>query len=435
MNYSDYAKGDTIIAKYMQMMEAQETPLAYDFWCALWMIGVAVGRSVVVARPRAPVHLNTYMVLVGESGILRKSTAVNAATRVTRRFLELGNQATTIIDGRITTSQLIREMMALNNGGQDAQIALSISELAATLGRGGGAHDMPVLLTDLYDCPGLRRGGSRAEGVYTVRNAFVSLIGASTPAWLLRAVNPTVVEGGFTSRCLFILADKRKRKVAWPMESEDDRQQQDDIANLLYRRSCDLALARRIAVTDAAQRKFAAWYSSRKLGTDVFRSSFDSRGDAHVLRVAGLLSVSDGSCSIHARHIDNAINLIDRVRNDGARIFAGSEEDKADPVIKAFDRLRTLLVNAGRDGLTQGRIVLNMAHHADGDGCLRMLEALHELDMVQKFVLPSTGRGGRPRTVWRATKAIFSTHGGRLAQLLAAPTTVLPEGPQSETAS
>ena len=82
MNYRKLVPSDSFIGQYMDYMSGVETPEAYDFWCAVWAIGVCCGRSVYVDRPRLPVHLNWYIVLTAESGTTRKSTAVRFIEKI-----------------------------------------------------------------------------------------------------------------------------------------------------------------------------------------------------------------------------------------------------------------------------------------------------------------------------------------------------------------
>ena len=71
MNYKGIVHPKTFIGRFMSFMNALETPYAYDFWAACYLISVAVGRHVHVPRPLAPVFLNWYIMLFAASGIPR----------------------------------------------------------------------------------------------------------------------------------------------------------------------------------------------------------------------------------------------------------------------------------------------------------------------------------------------------------------------------
>jgi hypothetical protein len=67
---------DSFMGRYLSYMQSQETALTFDEWTAIWCVSAACARATYVDRPRAPVYLNMFCVLVGDSGIARKTTAV-----------------------------------------------------------------------------------------------------------------------------------------------------------------------------------------------------------------------------------------------------------------------------------------------------------------------------------------------------------------------
>src|SRR5258708_5404574 len=102
ISYSKLVPADSFLGQYMEHMQEQETPQAYDFFCGLWLMSLAM-RGCVVNRPRAPVHMNMYCILAAESGTTRKSSAVRAATKIAREFL--GDDAI-LIEAKTTPEQL-----------------------------------------------------------------------------------------------------------------------------------------------------------------------------------------------------------------------------------------------------------------------------------------------------------------------------------------
>src|SRR5580765_4451640 len=101
---------DSFLAQYMDWMDVQETPHVYDLMCGLWCLSIALGRDTVVARPRAPVHLNMYLILVSESGIMRKSTSIRMATSVVREFLQTHATHVSLIESKVTMGKLLEEL-------------------------------------------------------------------------------------------------------------------------------------------------------------------------------------------------------------------------------------------------------------------------------------------------------------------------------------
>jgi hypothetical protein len=409
LNYGKLVRDDTFIGRYLAYMSVQETPTAYDFWCALWLMSIAVGRECVVARPRAPVYLNIYTMLVAESGVTRKSTSVRMATHVARLFMEKHDNEYELVQTKTSPEQLEWRLHNLSNQYGTAKLAISISELVTFLGREKYNLAMPGLLTDLYDAPHYRVGGGTiSRGQSILRKVFVSFLSATTPSWLTRAINPDVIEGGFTSRVLFIHEEQRKRKIAWP---DADTAGQEEKTNTI----CDGLAAIRAHVTergiteinisDTALKRFTAWYRTRAESRDPFRASFESREDGHVLRVAAFLAINDGAWLIQANHVSHAIAVIAQVKEDGAKIFAGA--GATSKIVLGIDKLRDVLIETGLDGATQSVLTTRVRAYMDAAKLRTTLDILHELGMVQKFETLHA-KIGRPKTIWRATNTLIA---------------------------
>lgn len=403
VRYDRLVPPDTFIHDYLRYMEQQETPYAYDFWTACWLLSVAIGRATIVNRPRAPVFLNLYTILVSESGIARKSTAVRHATTFARPLCQSNPQ---LIETKLTPELLEQKLHGQSVELGNCGAAISISELVTFLGREKYVEHMPTLLTDLYDCPSFRGGGGTLgtvkHGGRNLRDVFVSFLSATTPAWLLRAINPDVIEGGFTSRVLFIVATEPKRLQSWPKEHEDGELQERIAQHLVSIRARAQSIDS-LELSTGALRTFDNWYRKRHLSRDAFRSSFQSREDAHVLRLAGYLAINDALWTVQHAHIVAAIKVITQVREDGAAIFEGTGSNSR--IILGIDKIRDKLLAAGLNGLPQRELTRVTQPFMDAAHLNAVLAIMHELQMVQKFENIQVGRG-RPSTIWRATSAL-----------------------------
>lgn len=401
VNYSKIAPPDTFIDRYLRYSLSSETPAAYDFFTALWLLGVVVGRGVIVDRPVAPVHLNMYCILVAESGVTRKSSAVRRAVGFARSFT---GEKHLLIESKITPEKLEFDMALQTLEHDTAYVSIAIDELVKFLGREKSVEAMPTLLTDLFDSPRLRTGGGTlARGRTTLKNVYVNFLSASTPSWLLRAVNPDVIEGGFTSRVIFVVAEEPKRSAAWP--ELPDETLRDDIRNDLEGIAKTALQLSTIRVNETGRKKFTSWYKSRDKKRDAFRASFQSREDSHVLRIAALLSINDGSWEVQNSHIIAAIKIITEVREDGATIFEGTGTGSR--LILGIDALRDKLLAAGLNGTKQGELTKGLQRYMNANEIKTALDIMHDLQMVQRFEGVQLGKG-RPVTLWRATQSLLS---------------------------
>lgn len=389
----------------MEYMQDQETPAVYDLACALWILSNVLGRSVIVDRPRAPVHLNMYVILVSESGIMRKSTSIRHATAMLRQYFDETQNKTMLIESKASPGAITSELhfSTLKNG--YAHMVFVASELAASFGRAAGITNLTALLTDLYDCPDVRTGGGAlTHGTVAhvnLKNVFMGFLAGTTPSWLERAVTPTIIEGGFTSRCYFIVGKQRKRSIAWPAEDKRDRgsliTQLKDITNELS----NLGTAR-IGISDRARATFTSWYNERTIHKDVYRESFESREDGHVLRLAGLFAANERQWLINDDHLRRAIQFVGDIKSDGAALFTGVRSQQAD--IKWVVKLREILLRAADAGISKTDLTRTMAARGLRTQELRStLHVMHNLDLISVHEISHVSGAGRPRTVYYPT--------------------------------
>lgn len=403
INYSKLVGEDTFLGRYLRYLSPLETPHAYDFWTGCWLLASACGRNIIVDRRGAPVFLNLYCILVAESGITRKSTAVRHATKFARGLF---TNVPSIIETKTTPELLWRTLAKQSKTHDKSGVLISISELATFLGREKYVETMPALLTDLYDCPDERiGGGTLASGELPIKNVFVSFLSASTPSWLLRAINPDVIEGGFTSRVLFIVSEKPKQYVALPEPLDNDLKSA--IERDLRSISDNAREVELLQLSEGARKTFTKWYKNRTLFRDPFRSSFQSREDAHILRLAGILCINDNTWVIQHNHIVAAIRIITQVREDGARIFEGTGANSR--FVIGVDKLRDKLLAAGINGLPQRELTKAIANYMNAEHMKACLDIMQELQMVQQFQNIQIGRG-RPSTIWRGTNLLVASN-------------------------
>lgn len=385
----------------MESLEDQETPVIYDFICACWALSVAMGRDVIVDRPRAPVHLNMYVILVSESGIMRKSTSIRIATSVVRDFLALKNSHVLLFENKTTMGMMLDELSRASQDHGAGQGILVASELAAVLGRGTSISGLPALLTDLYDCPDQRvGGGSLNTGSFNLKDVYFSFMGGSTPSWLAKAVRPEIIEGGFTSRCYFINGRNRKRSIAWP-EGESDDGAKEQLVDRLCNLHNDSKKYGRIGITDGAKRDFSKWYTNRGIHRDAYRESFESREDSHILRFAGLFAINEERWQINHDHIARAIDFVAHIKRAGTELFTGTAIGARD--VRLLHKVRNLLITAGDSGVPMSgfhRSLRISGRHTDE--VRSILQAMHELDLVKKYTIEKDR--GRPATVYVRTE-------------------------------
>lgn len=392
---------DSFMGRYLSYMQSQETALAFDWWCSLWCISAACARATYVDRPRAPVFLNMFTVLVGDSGIARKTTSVAMAARLTRSVISQYADLT-MLDAKLTPEKLdeLLHNQTVQHG--NAQLCIAVPELAVFMGTERYIAHMPTLLTDLYDCPAARDGGGTiSRGAVVQRDVWVHFLSASTPAWLLKTVNPNVVEGGFTSRCYFVIANQPKQRIAWPVDPDIHMYQ--DMCEDLTMIATEARTRPPIQLAEDALAYFVKWYASRTHALDPYKQSFEAREDAHVLRVAALLCINDGTWEIHTEHLLYAIKALTEIKENSGRIFETAEARSK--YAAALDIMRMQLLSTGMDPIPRARLYLKLRNRLDNQEFHALLDVLNDLGAIQRFDLHN--KRGRPVDLIRGTQRLL----------------------------
>jgi hypothetical protein len=377
MNYSKLVPKDSFIGQYLEYMSYVETAESYDFWCALWAIGTGVGRGVYVDRPNSPVYLNWYVILAAESGTTRKSTAISGISSIVRGI------KSDVISGKTSPENLELLLHDKSKATGDADVSFAVSELVTILGKEGYMSTMPGLLTDLYDCQELRTSpGTLSMGELIQRNVYITFLSASTPAWLVTAINPSVIEGGFTSRVIFVVDESRKRAIAWPRERGDnERERLAELFNKTIRTAKEYT---GLGISKGGLKKFTNWYNTRASHTDPFMSSFEAREDDHLLRVAACLAINDGTYEIQSGHIGNGSKIMSEVKGGARRLFGGDFSYHS-KLVGGIERVRTILIEAGTDGISHTDFLRRLQRRLDSTDFNMLMNIMHECNMIQKF--------------------------------------------------
>lgn len=372
---------NSFLGKWFERMSRLETAESFDFWTAMWLLSYVCGRRAYIDRPMAPLHLNLFCVLVSESGVGRKSTAINAAMDVAEKLREQITELPELLTGHTTSEQFDYVLGRLSSSKGEARIAIAIPEMARFLGRNSGARTLPVLLTDLFDCPRKRViYGTKGEEQLTVVNAWVSLLTGCAPAWLDTQVHPAILEGGFSSRTIFVVAEKNKNEVSWP--DDTDNVSQDEIVASLVEIFHEIEADSKIVMTKGGLAAFDTWYKHRASARSHYERIFESREPDHILRVAALLSINDRSFEISNQHILNAIDVIAEVKNHLSTLFIeGSPLEQR--LANGIERVRSIL-DESRPGMVGHRdLYQRVRTYMSSAQFCALIPAMHTLGMIE----------------------------------------------------
>lgn len=215
----DYSKRrcqDGVIAEYLRYCASQESPTDFHIWVCIGLIAMAIGRNAWYSRGAWNMYVNLFIVLVAESALARKSTALSMGIRPFQKALPE-------IEGlgqKITPEALIGVLAVIcKDETKRAEAYIHASELSVLLGKTTLDDSLIKLLTDLWDCPDIHTYQTRGKGKEVLRDVCINMIAASTPDWLRNSVPQESLEGGFFSRLILVQRPATGEKNPFPEDA------------------------------------------------------------------------------------------------------------------------------------------------------------------------------------------------------------------------
>lgn len=291
------------LGDYMRYTDRQESPGSYHFWVGLTVLGAAMQRNVWISKGIYKVYPNLYTILIGPSGKCRKSRAMSLGLDL----LEGYDWANVMAD-KTTPEALLAALhvgtptfqkVDNSTGGPTIHINPNLDscgiaaayELAVFISKQNYNSGMVGLLTTLYDCPTSFKYLTRNKKPLVLKNVFLSMVGASTPEWLATNLPADSFEGGFMSRVVYVVRQRRDRNIAIPENpdaGETDRLKK-HIENVHQ-------AVGEVKFTAAGRAWFDNWYTSTEAipVTDTSMLGFVERKPDTILKVAMIMAVSVG---------------------------------------------------------------------------------------------------------------------------------------------
>lgn len=289
-----------ILHAYLKYTSGHESTERIRKWSFISVLAGCLERRVYLPRGHYTLFPNLYVFLIGRSGLIKKTTSSGIAVNLLREV-----EGVRIMAERLTANALIEQFQlsgkVYEHGGkrinQSALYAYA-SELSVFLVEVFGS--ITELLTTFYDC--LPHDSSKPWVYHTIKRderkiygPCLNILGASTKAWLKKCIPSSEMEGGFTSRIVFVVENKLPEKlIAWPELSDADNL---DRLRLIEDMRHIFTLCGKVEVTPDAKAMFTRWYEHhmKKVlprNNDPRMSGYLSRKGDTILKLAIIRSVS-----------------------------------------------------------------------------------------------------------------------------------------------
>jgi len=202
----------------MKYSSYSESPDKFHFWTAVATIAGALRRKVWIDCAYWQWVPNFYIIFVAPPGIVAKSTTAGIGMNLLRKVpkINFGSDVSTW-EALVQSLAKSREVFTTpdNRFLKMSAITCVASELGTFLNPQN--REQIDALVSLWDsAQGEWKKTTKTQGSDTIINPWLNLIGCTTPAWISGAFPEYMIGGGFTSRAIFVYADRKRQLVAYP---------------------------------------------------------------------------------------------------------------------------------------------------------------------------------------------------------------------------
>lgn len=314
---------------YLEYSSHGEAPTHMRFWCAVSAVAGALRRKVWIDQAYFKWYPNFYIVLVAPPGVVSKSTTASVSMSLLRQVpgVRFGPDIVTW-PALVTKFADSKEAFEWPPGVWNimSSMTLESSEFGNLLNPLD--REMVDLYVTLWDGKqGALVKETKTSGNDSVENPWINLIACTTPAWIAGSFPEYLIGGGFTSRCVFVYADKKATPVAYPA-----RRVPRNLSTMADRLIADLTEIATITgeyqLTESAYTWGEEWYTRHiaapplALNDDRF-GGYLARKQTHIHKLAMVIAAAQSSSLwITEEHLATAANMVSDLEPDMVHVFS-----------------------------------------------------------------------------------------------------------------
>jgi hypothetical protein len=321
---------------YLDFTENTECPTGFNFWVGVWTIAGALRRRVWIDMGHFQWYPNFYLFLVAPPGVVSKSTALNIGTNLLRSIsgINFGPEAMTW-QALVQALAAAHEEVPIEPPGEDmlfypmSCLSIAAGELGTLISPQN--RELMDALVSLWDGKqGAWEKWTKTSGSDSIINPWLNIASCTTPSWIAQNFPEELVGGGFTSRCVFVYAEKKRQLIAYPRltQREDQLELQNKLLHDLEQIS---TLAGPFIMSPAAIEFGQEWYTAHHAKAhNILTNKIDSerfggylaRKQTHIHKIAMVLSAAKGdTLVIEPADLQAALALIESIEPQMAKVF------------------------------------------------------------------------------------------------------------------
>lgn len=316
---------------YLTYTENTEPPRSYHTWCGLSLIAGALQRKVYLQWGFERIYPNLFAVLVGPSGRVRKGIALGIA----KSLLSELNTVSVAPEASSREALILAMKRSVGNFKDPTTGAIKFhcsitafsEELSVLIGQG----DIKLLanLTDWYDSKDDWSYETVGRGRDSLQGLCFNLMGATAPEWLQSMLPQEAVGGGFTSRVIFIVEERKGKTVP----EHDITEEEVALRGMLKR---DLERMNQLCggtkFSPAGRQAYISWYEEQDAllskgqaaVEDVRFAAYCERRATHLRKLMLILSASRGnSLELTEEDFTRAKKILEQAEVRMSKTFGG----------------------------------------------------------------------------------------------------------------
>jgi hypothetical protein len=286
------------LTAYLDYAAVSEAPRIMHFYAGVGALGGALRRKVWIDMKRFIWTPNFFIIFVAPPGIVSKSTTADVAMDLLRQVpgIKFGPDV-------VTWPALVSAFAAAGESFQYGEDWIPMSPLTLVASELGNLlnpqdRDMVNLFINLWDGRKSLEKVTKGSGNDTVEAPWVNMLGCTTPHWIADNMPSATVGGGFTSRCIFVYADRKDKFVAYVDESvaSTDAEKRADLIHDLEHISVHLTGP--YAIERSAREWGRDWYErnwtqASSVSDDDRLAGYVARKQTHLHKLAIVIAASE----------------------------------------------------------------------------------------------------------------------------------------------
>lgn len=319
-----------------------EAPEYMHTWAGVSAIAACLRRKVWLDMKSFQWTPNFYIIFVAPPGVVSKSTTADLSGDLLREVpgIKFGPDVVTwpaLVDAFAASGE---SFLYNDEWHPMSPITLIASELGNLINPQD--RDQINLYITLWDGRKKLEKVTKMSGNSMVEAPWINMVGCTTPHWIADNMPIATVGGGFTSRCVWVYADKKSRLIAYPDEAitYDYAQLRVDLIHDLEHISTQLAGP--FKLTESARVWGRNWYQQhwdtrpQHLESEKL-DGYIARKQTHLHKLAMVLSVSKSDALVlEAEDLLTAEAILTLAEKDLDKVFSRIGRTEESMIVERF---------------------------------------------------------------------------------------------------